>query len=100
MSATIVVTRLPAGTTQKAELEKLFASPSYLFFKEMVVSRCVLHQVDSMNAGLYPENEDAAAKCDVEKKKAAIMKALLDVLDDLEKKEDEWFTVKLETTNQ
>lgn len=100
MPATIIVSRLPAGTTQRADLEKLFASPAYLFFKEMVVSRCIIHQVESMNAGLYPENEDAAAKCEVEKKKAAALRSMLDVLDDLEKKEEEWFTVKLEHANQ
>lgn len=99
-AATIVISRLPAGATQRKELEKLFASPTYLFFKEMVASKCISHQVESMNAALYPDNEDAVAKHEVEKRKASIVKALLDVLDDLEKKEDEWFTVKLEHTNQ
>lgn len=99
MSATIITSRLPAGTTQRADLEKMFASPAYIFLKEMVVSKCVIHQVESMNAGLYPQNDDAVAKHEAEKGKAAVLKSLLDMLDDIEKNEQEWFTVKLEHAN-
>lgn len=99
MPATIICSRLPADATQRGDLEKLFGSPAFLFLKEMVASRCIEAQVESMNAGLYGDNEAA-----VEKKAAALNRAsdlnkILDLLDDLSGKEDEWFTVKLEHAN-
>lgn len=99
MAATIVATREAADPTRRADLEKLFASPAFLFLKEMVASRCVLHQTEAMNAALYQDNIEADVKAEYERKKAADFNKVLDLLDDLGKKEEEWFTVKLEVMN-
>lgn len=99
MPATIVATREAADPTRRADLEKLFASPAFLFLKEMVAARCALHQTEAMNAALYQDNPEAAAKAESERNKASDCNKVLDMLDDLSRKEDEWFTVKLELSN-
>lgn len=99
MATTLIVARQPAGATQRADLEKLFASPAFQFLKEMVASRCVVHQVEAMNAMLYPNNEDAVAKLEAEKRRSSECALVLDMLDDISKKEEEWFTVAIERNN-
>lgn len=96
MPATIIVTRPAVGATQRADLEKLFASPSYLLLREIVASRCIAHQAEAMNAALYPDNEDAKVRFEVERQKASDCNKVLDMLDDLQEKAEEWTVVKLE----
>lgn len=100
MPATIIYARLPVDATQRGDLEKLFGSPAFLLLKELVAARCIVDQVDSMNAALYPESESAKEKQSVTQASAADWNKVLDRLDDLSKGEQEWFTVKLEHNNQ
>lgn len=63
----------------------------------MLGARCIESQVAAMNAALYSgENEAAKKDFEVQRKQAELYSAVLDVLDDVGQKEDEWFTVKLE----
>jgi hypothetical protein len=96
MPATIVITRQPLDATQQGSLQKLFDSPAFSLLKEMVAAQCIEHQVAAMNAAIYPENEAAAETAQTEIAIAAQRSALLDLLDDLEKQGQEWWTVKLE----
>jgi hypothetical protein len=99
MPVTLVCARQPADPTRRGDLEKLFGSPAFLFFKEMVVSRCVESQVEAMNAALYQANDIASEKLKASCNKAVELNLILDLLDDLSKNEQEWFTVKVETVN-
>lgn len=99
MPVTLVCARQPAEPTRRGDLEKMFVSPAFLFFKEMVVSRCVESQVEAMNATLYPGNQAAEVDAAIATKKAVDFNKALDLLDDLSKNEQEWFTVKVETVN-
>lgn len=96
MAATIIVTRQPLDATQQGLLRKLFDSPEFSLFKEMVASRCTDKQVSAMNAALYPENEEASEVAAKDIGIARELNAVLDILDDLEKQEEEWWTVKIE----
>lgn len=100
MPATITCSRLPVAPTQRGDLEKLFGSPAFLLLKELVAAHCIVAQVDSMNAALYPGNDAAEDKRKLEQEKAAEWNAVLDMLDELSGNEQEWFTVKLEHNNQ
>lgn len=96
MPVTIIVTRQPFDATQKGLLRKLFDSPEFSLFKEMVASRCTDKQVSAMNAALYPESETASEVAAKDIGVARDLNAVLDILDDLEKQEEEWWTVKIE----
>lgn len=60
------------------------------------MARCIDSQVRAMNATLYPDSERAVEEANMESANAVLNNAVLDVLDDLVNKEQEWFTVKLE----
>jgi len=96
MPVTIRTTRLAADTTQRANLEKLFSSQGFLTFKEMVVSRCAEAQVKAMNALTYPDNSQAALDLKDNTDLAVKLNGFLDLLDDFEKRVDEWFTTQVE----
>lgn len=98
MQGTILISRRPADATQQAELRKLFASSGYLILKEMVAARCSEAQVHAMTALLYPENDVAVADQKTNKDLAIQLNAFLDMLDDFEKKDQDWFTVKVEVS--
>lgn len=96
MPETVIVTRLPADATQQATLQSVFSSPGFSLLKEMVAARCIVAQVEAMNARLYPRNEAAEATATENERRAAEYNRCLDILDDISQKEDDWFTVKLE----
>lgn len=60
------------------------------------MARCIERQVLSMNAALYPQSEHAAEDAKRDAAAAYLLNAVLDVLDDLAKKEQEWWTVSIE----
>lgn len=99
MAVTISCSRLPVDPTQRGDLEKMFGSSPFLLFKEMVGARCIMAQVDAMNAALYPDNEDAKLKFEAEQKRASDYARMLDMLDSIGAEEQNWFTVKLEHAN-
>ena len=94
--ATIHVTRQPLDATQQGSLRTLFDSPSFSLLKEVVVARCIEKQVSAMSAALYPENEHAEEDAKRDSAQATLLNAVLDVLDDLAKKEQDWWTVSIE----
>ena len=96
MPTTIVAQKLPLIEHDRKEVQKLFLTQGYLKLKEMIQARCSEAQCEAMNALLYPENETATARADAAHKRAVSLNDFLDTLDDLEQKEDQWFTVKLE----
>lgn len=97
MPATIIPSRIPADADQRGLLANLFASPGLSLLKEVLGARCIESQVAAMNAALYlGDNETARKDFEVQRKQAELYSAVLDVLDDVGQKEDEWFTVKLE----
>lgn len=97
MPATVIVTRQPVDATQQGSLRSLFSSAGFSLLKELVAAQCIDKQVEAMNRQLYPANPTAAEDA-VEYAKAAVrFNNALDVLLDLEKNDD-WWTVKLEST--
>lgn len=93
MPATILPSFLPPDSSQRGILQTLFGSPAYSLLKEVLVAHCIKHQVEAANLGLYEHNNASAA---IEANRAKFLNGMIDVLDDLAAKEDEWFTVKLE----
>lgn len=96
MPVTIVSTRQPLDATQQGYLRKLFDSPAFSTLKEMVASRCIEHQIAAMNSSLYPNNEAAVIATAQDIAAATKLNDLLDLLDDLEKKGQDWWTIKIE----
>lgn len=99
MANTIVCQPYPATSSQRADLEKLFASPAFLLLKEVIASHCITAQVKAMNAGLHPDSEAATAEKAGEELKAIHYNLALDLLDDLSKNDSKWFTVQLTHNN-
>lgn len=97
MPSTITISKIPFDSEQRSLLAKLYASPELSLLKEIIAAHAIQCQVEAMNASLYEqENVLAADTVEDQTRQAAIYNGVLDVLDDLGAKEDEWFTVKLE----
>lgn len=96
MPATLIPTRQPLDATQQGLLRTMFSSPAFSLFKEMVVARCVDKQISAMNAAIYPENEVASNTAQEDITEAVALNGLLDLLDDLENQEQEWWMIKVE----
>lgn len=99
MATTIVCQPYPATSPQRADLEKLFASPGFILLKEVVSAHCITAQVKAMNAALYPDSEAGNSIRDAEASKAASLNRVLDLLDDLSKNDSKWITVQLTHNN-
>lgn len=91
----IVANRFNADPTQRKLLQDLFVSPGYSLLKELVVSRCVEKQVETMNLQLFPDNETSIERARDSLAQARFMSNALELLDELEKKEALWYTVQL-----
>jgi hypothetical protein len=97
MPSIIFVSQVPANGDQRKLLTGLFASPGLSLLKEIITSRCIKAQAEAMNAELYEgNNEKAEDIARTQRAQARLYNQVLDVLDDIGNKEDEWFTVKLE----
>lgn len=91
----IVASRFFADATQRKLLQDLFVSPGYSLLKELVVSRCIERQVDSINLQLYPLNEISVEKAKDALAEARFLSSTLELLDELQSKEASWYTVQL-----
>lgn len=97
MPATILYSQIPADSDQRKLLTKLFSSPEYSFLKKTLAAHCIKAQVEAMNVAPYEDNnEKAEDEAKLQRDQAKLYSQVLDVLDDMANKEDEWFTVKLE----
>lgn len=81
---------------QKDSLRSLFGSPAYGLLKQIIAARATAAMIDSLNTGLHSDVNEAAD----ELSKAAMQKArqhsrALDILDELQQKPDDCFTVNL-----
>lgn len=95
--ATILIEKMPVTKEDAGQIQTTFASAGYLLLKEVIAAHCVDRQVQAMNVGLYDATNPAAdAATKAAKAAAARYKSVLDVLDELEGKPDDWFKVKLE----
>lgn len=92
----ILFTRIPVLDTQLDALRTLLSSPGFSLLKEVVSAKCIEAQVDAMNARLYPSHDVAQTEATEKERKAADFSKCLEILDDLQEKEQEWFTAKLE----
>jgi len=95
---TIVFGKIHIDGEQRKRLQGLHAQPGYQLLKEIIGAHASEQQVVAMNAGLYAQISDIAT----EDTKSAIHKAAeysraLDILDEIEQKEEEWFTAKVES---
>lgn len=97
MPATILTSQIPADGDQRKLLAKLFVSPEYSFLKQVLAAHCIKAQTEAMNVGLYESNNEKAQEAAKNQRlQAELYNKVLDVLDDMANKEDQWFTVKLE----
>lgn len=97
MPETIVFSPIPLDADQKKRVQGLFTQPGWVLFKEIIAAQAIKRQVTAMNAGLYSKiNPDAKADAEETAERAARYSTTLDILDDLEAKEQEWFLAKLE----
>jgi hypothetical protein len=93
---TIIANNLPLNPDQRGLLAKLFASPEFSLLQQLLVAKAIGNQVDAMNTALYEDNELAFIKADSLRKKAVFYQAMLDELEALALKEDQWSLVALE----
>ncbi len=97
MAVTVHVTKFPVDNSKRQLLEKLFASPEYSLLREIINSHCVNAQIAGMQALVYKDHNDRAkAELDTHTAQATAYSKTLDVLDEIGKSEQEWFTVTLE----
>lgn len=96
MPETIILTSLPADATQRDHLEKLFTSQGFSLLKEIVAAHCIKAQTEHLNRVMYPKNEVNTVIGSDKLEEAVFLNAMLDKLDEIEKKEQNWFTVTLE----
>lgn len=91
----VIATPHPIEESQKDQLRTLFASPAYGLLREILVAHCTQHQVAFVNKSMY-ENENAIAQADDARVQASRFNGVLDVLDDIQKKEEQWFRINLD----
>ena len=91
----IVTQKFIIEDVQKDQLRTLFSSPAYGLLREVIAAHCAEHQVDFVNKTMY-DNENARAQAMESEAKARRFNSALNVLDDIEKIEDQWFRISLE----
>ena len=97
MPATILTSQIPADGDQRKLLVKLFASPEFSLLKQVIAAHCIKAQAESLNVGLYENNnEKAEQEAKNQRLQAELYNRTLDVLDYIADTEENWFTVKLE----
>lgn len=96
MAEPIIFTRVPIVATQQDILRTALASSGFSILKEVISAKCIEAQVKSMNAHLYMVNESAIREANEQSRMASKYNSFLDILDELQEKEEEWFTAKLE----
>lgn len=96
MPATIIPTKVGLTPQDREELEKLYGSPGYSLLKRILACHCIIEQIGFSDTGLYPENVIATGMSQAHQGEAKHLNWMLDKLDDLERKPDEWFTLTLE----
>ncbi len=79
--------------TQAKLLQEVFVSQGYILLKEVVASRCVELQVESINRQLYPSNEASQAISAEKLAHARELNTLLQTLDELEQDKARWYVV-------
>jgi hypothetical protein len=93
---TLVATKILVEPEQAEKLRSLFLTPAYGTLREIICGRCAEAQVEFMNTSLY-QNDNADQRALEARAKAIGYNLVLDVLDDIQSKEQEWFRIKLET---
>lgn len=96
MPETIILNSIPADAVQRANLEALFASPGFSLLKEIVSAHCIKAQTEHLKRAMYPNNDVNDQIGSDKLAEAVFLNAMLDKLDEIEGKEQNWFTVKLE----
>lgn len=91
----VIATHIPIEDAQKDQLRTLFNSAGYALLREVIAAHCASHQVGFMNKAMY-SNENAKAQAETDRQAAARFMETMDVLDGLEKIEDQWFRINLE----
>ncbi len=94
---TIIFNRQQLDLEQQKRLAELFAHSGYALLKTIIGAHASEQQVSAMNAGLYA-GMSSVAKDDTNAavNKATAYSQALDILDELELKQEQWFTAKLE----
>lgn len=93
---TILVEKVPLNADKKALVATLFASEGYSLLREMIISRCIEAQIPAMQAQAYRDISDKAKDdAEVTLKVVRELSAALDLLDELQQKEDDWHLVNL-----
>lgn len=94
---TIIFSRASVDAEQRKRLAEVFAHPGYALLKGIISAHAMEHQVNAMNSGLYANFSDLATDDTVGScRKASAYSKTLDILEELEAKDTEWFTPRLE----
>lgn len=96
MAVTISPQQHRLEAARSDELRKLFESGPFILLREVIAANCVMAQLASMNALVYPDNELAKTDMVTASQDAIKLNSFLDLLDDLVKTEEKWFTITLE----
>lgn len=96
MPDTILFHPVTLDKRQSDQLAAATAHEGYLLLKDVITAHAIKLQVEAMNVGVYAKtNPDAKAKAEMIGEQAALYARALDVLDEIEKKPDQWFKAEL-----
>lgn len=92
MGAILTVTHQPLAATPRGSLKNLIDSAGFQVLREVVASRSAGEAVEAANWIANEDLERSKARAVI----AARYAACVEILDELQKSEDQWFTVKIE----
>lgn len=86
----------PFDKRQNDQVRSAIGHEGYQLLREAIAANAVKLHVEALNAGVYSRtSEDAKAKVELLTEQAALYARALDVLDEMEKKPDQWFKAEL-----
>ena len=92
MGAILTVTHQPLAATPRGSLKNLVDSAGFQVLREVVASRSAEEAAEAANWAANDNFESAKDRAIV----AARYAACVEILDELQKSEDQWVTVKIE----
>lgn len=96
MPDTILFQPVPLDKRQSDQVVSAIGHEGYRLLKEAIAANAVKLHVEALNAGVYSKtNEDAKLAAEGIAERAALYARALDVLDEMEKKPDQWFKAEL-----
>lgn len=95
MNPSLFANKVPLTQADLESLRKLFSMPEYALLRNVLSAHCAHHQCSTLDAMMYA-NETADQKQGLHLEKARQLTAALNILDDLQANEEQWFHLTIE----